>query len=114
MGSGSAHISTRWRGEPGEGPIRTPADHVLDRTADIAQKDLDNDKAPPLAPAETQVDDSAAEPREEPPRRRGLGRALDWLRRANRGPGRDRGGAAGPSIGCGAPGNSSSIRVRRA
>jgi two-component system sensor histidine kinase ChvG len=83
MASGSAHISTRWRGEPGEGPIRTPADHVLDRTADIGQKDLDNDKAPPLAPAaESQVDDGAGEGRDDRPRRHGVGRALDWLRRA--------------------------------
>jgi two-component system, OmpR family, sensor histidine kinase ChvG len=82
MASGSAHISTRRRGEPGEGPIRTPADHVLDRTADIGQNDLDHDKAPPLAPAESQVDDAADEARDDRPRRRGFGRVLHWLRRA--------------------------------
>src|SRR5579859_874845 len=81
MASGSAHISTRWHGERGEGPIRTPADHVLDRTAETGRKDLDQDKAPPLAPAESQVDDIADEAREDGPPRRGLGRALDWLRR---------------------------------
>jgi two-component system sensor histidine kinase ChvG len=82
MASGSAHISTRSRGEPREGPLRTPADHVLDRTADIAQKDLDQDKAPPLAPGESQVGDIADEAREDLPHRSAPGRALDWLRRA--------------------------------
>src|SRR6185437_15606968 len=92
MASGSAHISTRSRGEPGEGPLRTPADHVLDRTADIDQKDLGQkelgqkdlgpDKAPPLALGESQLGDIAEEAREDLPQRSAAGRALDWLRRA--------------------------------
>jgi two-component system sensor histidine kinase ChvG len=85
MASGSTHISTRGRAEPREGPARTPADHVLDRTADTGQNDLEKDKAPPLAPVESQVDDGAGagEAREEDPRRGALGRALDWLRRTS-------------------------------
>ena len=55
MASGSTHISTRWRGEPGEGPLRTPADHVLDRTTNI-----DQNKAPPLSPAEPPVETDTA------------------------------------------------------
>jgi two-component system, OmpR family, sensor histidine kinase ChvG len=58
-------------------PIGTPADHVLDRTADIA-----DDRAPPLAPAEPQTEPespSEASPRAAP---HGARRVIDWLRRA--------------------------------
>ncbi len=78
MASGSAHSSTRLRGGQREGPVRTPADHVLDRPTDLGQN-----KAPPLSPAEPQVDaDTAAEARDDRPARSFFGRALDWLRRA--------------------------------
>jgi two-component system sensor histidine kinase ChvG len=49
---------------------------------DLGQKDLEQDKAPPLAPAEAQVDDVAGEPLDDALGRSGVGRALDWLRRA--------------------------------
>jgi two-component system sensor histidine kinase ChvG len=58
-------------------PIGTPADHVLDRTADIA-----DDGAPPLAPIDSQTE--AESPGEVSPRAapHGLRRVVDWLRRA--------------------------------
>jgi two-component system, OmpR family, sensor histidine kinase ChvG len=56
---------------------------VLDRPTDIGQKDLAQNKAPPLAPADSQVDaDTAAAARDERPARRFVARAFDWLRRA--------------------------------
>ncbi len=82
MASGSAHGLTRSRGgQRGGGPIRTPADHVLDRPTNI-----DQNKAPPLSPAEPQVEAdtaaTAAAARDDRPTRRFPGRALDWLGRA--------------------------------
>jgi len=59
--------------------MRTPADHVLDRPTNI-----DQNKAPPLSPAETQVEAepvAAAAARDDRPARRFPGRALDWLSR---------------------------------
>jgi two-component system, OmpR family, sensor histidine kinase ChvG len=81
MASGSAHGLTRSRGRRRGEPIRTPADHVLDRPTNI-----DQNNAPPLSPAEPQVEtDSTAvaeAARDESQARRFPGRALDWLGRA--------------------------------
>ena len=64
--------SREWRG-----PIGTPADHVLDRTADIA-----DNRAPPLAPVESQVEGEALGEAQAPAAHRGLAGIGYWLRRA--------------------------------
>jgi two-component system sensor histidine kinase ChvG len=56
-------------------PIQIPADHVLDKTTDIA-----DDRAPPLAPVEAQTEAGReAQPRSAP---RAFGKVAEWLRHA--------------------------------
>jgi two-component system, OmpR family, sensor histidine kinase ChvG len=60
-----------------EGMIGTPADDVLDRTADIAEN-----KAPPLAPAEPQVEAEGLDEAKARVAPHGVAKLGDWLRRA--------------------------------
>jgi two-component system, OmpR family, sensor histidine kinase ChvG len=57
--------------------IGTPADHVLDRTADIA-----DNGAPPLAPADSHVEAEAIDEGQGRVAPGGLGRVAEWSRRA--------------------------------
>jgi two-component system, OmpR family, sensor histidine kinase ChvG len=57
--------------------IGTPADHVLDRTADITE-----DRAPPLAPVESQAESAGGVEAAEGAVPHGFGRVSNWLRRA--------------------------------
>ncbi|HTV35682.1 MAG TPA: sensor histidine kinase [Xanthobacteraceae bacterium] len=59
------------------GPTETPADDVLDRTADIA-----DNKAPPLAPLESQAETEVLGEAAAQTAPRGLGRLSGWLRHA--------------------------------
>ncbi len=60
-----------------EAPFRTPADYVLDRPADIA-----DNRAPPLAPVESQVEAEAPGEAVASNAPRGFARITDWLRRS--------------------------------
>ena len=61
----------------GEATDPNPGRHVLDRTADIA-----DNRAPPLAPAESQVEAEAVDEGQVRVAHHGLGRIADWWRRA--------------------------------
>src|ERR1700731_1232179 len=60
------------------GRLLIPADHVLDKTADLA-----DDKAPPLAPAQSPVEaEDLDEGQAAHAAHLGFGRIAGWLRRA--------------------------------